>query len=106
MGGNITNVSGSANRVIVESSIGGDIFEEVRDKHGEYVASALKDLAQFVQRQQDSAAAENFTLMAQAIARCDNTPEVARKYWDRITAAIPAILQSPAAGALVGSILR
>ena len=94
MGGNHINVTGNNNETVVDSTIGS--ISGVRTNYGESTATALKELAAFVQAERNSAAAAALHQMEIALAQRQSDPQAAQSHWRTLVGALPAIMQLPA----------
>ena len=100
---NILN-SGDGATIINDSTIL-SAFNQVSKENGEAIAHALKELAAYIQKQDNRMATENFESMVAELAGKNARPVVLKALWGVIVSAIPAIAQLPAAIAFVANVL-
>lgn len=102
----ISNILNSGDgATIINDSMILSAFNQVRNDNGEAVAYALKELAAYIQKQDNRLAAENFKAMVEELAGRNARPVVLKALWSTIVSAIPAIAQLPAAIAFVANVL-
>lgn len=103
----VSNILNSgAGATIINDSMILSAFNQVRNDNGAAVANALKELAAYIQKQDNRMATENFESMVEELAGKNARPVVLRALWSGVVSAIPAIAQLPAAIAFVANVLQ